>query len=128
MSDQSQPPASTLVIPTEILERFGPLIELIKASESMNNEERQYWINILAIMTPEQIRNLEEILRNEKSQLAAIDAKYNKEAGSSSNPSMLLGMEEKIRSKKQERQRVEQEEATEEEMQEEHLLAEIQAL
>ena len=45
----------------------------------MNAEERQYWINILPVMTPEQIENLRQILQNEKDQLAAIDAKYNKE-------------------------------------------------
>lgn len=128
MSDQSQPQTSALAIPPDILEKFEPLIELVKASESMNNEERQYWINILGIMTPEQIRNLEEILVNEKKQLAAIDQKYNKEAAGASDASIILGMEQKIRSKTQERQRKEQEESMKEESQEADLLAQIQTL
>lgn len=128
MADQSQPPASTLVIPPDIQEKFGPLVELIKASESMNNEERRYWINILAVMTPEQIKNLEEILINEKKQLAAIDQKYNREASDAAHQTMLLGMEQKIRTKTQERQKREQEEATKEETQEADLLAKIQEL
>lgn len=128
MADPSPPPASALVIPPDVQEKFGPLLELIKASESMNNEERQYWINILAVMTPGQIKNLEEILMNEKSQLAAIDRKYNKEAADAADRTMLLGMEQKIRTKTQERQRREQEEATKEEVQETDLLAEIQKL
>ena len=45
----------------------------------MNDEERQYWINILPIMTPDQVKNLFDILDNERKQLAAIDAKYQTE-------------------------------------------------
>ncbi|MBT4021529.1 hypothetical protein HOF17_04090 [Candidatus Peribacteria bacterium] len=68
-----------IIVPDEIRAKFPELIELIVASESMNDEERQYWINILPVMTPEQITNLEQILDNEKTQLAAIDEKYKKE-------------------------------------------------
>jgi len=45
----------------------------------MNDEERQYWVNILPIMTPEQVQNLKDILDNERKQLSAIDQKYAKE-------------------------------------------------
>lgn len=55
---------------------YTDLIELINGSESMNDEERQYWIQILPIMTPPQVQNLREILQNEKKQLADIDRKY----------------------------------------------------
>ena len=68
-----------LVVPEDILAKFPELVELVKGSESMNNEERQYWINIMPIMTPEQLTNLRDILLNEKRQLAAIDQKYAKE-------------------------------------------------
>jgi hypothetical protein len=70
---------SSVVVPEELKKKHGPLIELILSSESMNDEERQYWINILPVMTPEQIENLRQILQNERDQLAAIDAKYAKE-------------------------------------------------
>ncbi len=70
---------SGLTIPADVQAQHGDLIELIKQSESMNNEERQYWINILPVMTPDQIQNLKEILENEKHQLAAIDDKYSKQ-------------------------------------------------
>jgi len=83
-------PAPTIVIPPETQQKFGEIIALIQASESMNDEERQYWINILPIMTPEQVGNLRQILDNEKSQLAAIDKKYSKEISA-------LGQEELIR-------------------------------
>ena len=70
---------SSVVVPDELRKQFPDLIALILGSESMNDEERQYWINILPAMTPEQRKNLQDILKNEKDQLAAIDAKYTKE-------------------------------------------------
>jgi len=76
MSDKSQP---TVMVPAEIKGKHPELVDLILGSESMNDEERQYWINILPVMTPEQIENLRQILQNEKNQLKAIDAKYSKE-------------------------------------------------
>lgn len=75
-SDQFQ---SSVTIPEELKKKFPEIIELILGSESMNDEERQYWINILSVMTPEQVENLRQILQNEKDQLAAIDDKYQKE-------------------------------------------------
>ena len=84
MADPSPPPPpagqkSGLQIPDDVLKTHGDLIALVRQSESMNDEERQYWINILPIMTPEQVQNLRDILENERKQLAAIDAKYQTE-------------------------------------------------
>lgn len=76
MANQQPQGTAGLKIPADTQSKFAALIELIKGSESMNDEERQYWINILPIMTGEQLKNLEEILVNEKEQLAAIDQKY----------------------------------------------------
>ncbi len=90
----------------------------------MNNEERQYWINILPIMTPEQLKNLEEILLSEKEQLAAIDAKYSKNAGNASPEDIGL----KIRKKKEERQKEESVEASKQEVTEKDILTQIQSL
>lgn len=66
----------SLVIPPSTQEKFSELIELILRSESMNNDERQYWIDILPDMTDDQQVQLKTILTNERDQLAAIDAKY----------------------------------------------------
>ncbi|MDA1208444.1 MAG: hypothetical protein O2904_00230 [bacterium] len=70
---------SGLVISDDVRTKYPDLLELILGSESMNDEERQYWLNILPIMTPDQVENLRGILSNEKQQLAAIDNKYSKE-------------------------------------------------
>ena len=68
-----------LQISEELRKKYPDLVELIQRSESMNDEERQYWVNILPVMTPEQVQNLRDILENERKQLAAIDAKYQTE-------------------------------------------------
>jgi len=60
--------APVLNVPEEVQKKFPELVELIKGSESMNHEERQYWVDVLLIMTPDQIQNLRSILENEKKQ------------------------------------------------------------
>lgn len=68
----------TFIIPEDIQKKHSALITLIVRSESMNGEEKQYWINILPVMTPDQIQKLTKILHDERMQLDAIDAKYAK--------------------------------------------------
>lgn len=129
MADQPvPPPATALVIPSETELRFAEIIILIKGSESMNDEERQYWINILPIMTQEQLKNLEEILASEKKQLAAIDEKYAKQTTDKESAAAVSTMGEKIRSKKQKREETEREEAQKEATTEDQLLSQIQSL
>jgi hypothetical protein len=130
MTDPSPPPAqgaTGLVIPPDVQEKFGPLLELIKGSESMNMEERQYWINILPVMSEDQIKNLEEILKNEKDQLAAIDAKYEASAKQTGSTASVAEIEEGIRSKKQKREAIEQENEKSEQQTEEDLLKQIES-
>ncbi len=79
MADAKQASAGgkkDFAIPASVRAQFQDLVDLIMGSESMNDEERQYWFDILPVMTPEQVENLRSILTNEKTQLAAIDAKY----------------------------------------------------
>ena len=98
-----QQPQTGLQIPAELQQKFGDLLELIKCSESMNDEERQYWINILPIMTPEQIQNLRDILENERKQLAAIDAKYQTEIEKLGEAEVVRQTEEERRSRRMQR-------------------------
>jgi len=134
MTDPTQPQPSGaqatstgLVIPPEVQEKFAPILVLIQGSESMNNEERQYWINILPIMTPEQLKNLEEILSSEKKQLAAIDAKYSKEMTQVAGGAAVASMEQKIRSQKEKRREAEQADLQKEQTKEEEILSQIQS-
>lgn len=66
-------------IPETVRQQYPDLIPLILETESMNDDERQYWFQILPIMTDEQVGKLREILSNEKQQLAKIDDDYQKE-------------------------------------------------
>lgn len=66
----------TLIIPEEVQAKFPDLVELIQGSKSMNDEERQYWIDVLPIMSEEQLTNLRGILDNEKKQLAEAAEAY----------------------------------------------------
>ena len=67
------------VIPYEVKEKYPDLIELILRTESMNDEERQYWFSIMPAMNDEQIARLREILEEEKRKLAELDKKYEEE-------------------------------------------------
>lgn len=72
----SQADIDRLGIPFEWVNRDPELISLVLKSESMKDEERKYWFQLLPVMTDEQIGKLRGILDNERKQLAALDAKY----------------------------------------------------
>ena len=58
--------------------KYPVLVELITATESMNSSEKEYWFQLLPMMTDEQIKNLQNILEGEKKKLTEIDKKYEK--------------------------------------------------
>lgn len=124
MSDPSPPPITQLQIPEETAKKFHDLIELIKGSESMNTDERQYWINILPIMTPEQLKNLTDILTNEKEQLAAIDARYESGVPTTS----VEEIETKMKQRKAVRTKAEIEADKHERAKEDDILSQIQSI
>ena len=66
-------------IPNLVMEKYPDLVELIKKTQSMSREERQYWFQILPIMTDEQVARLRKILEDEASQLAKLDEAYQAE-------------------------------------------------
>ena len=78
-----------IAITKEDLEKFGieetyakenpALIDLILKTESMKDEERKYWFQLLPIMSTEQVKKLQNILQNEKDQLTELDKKYESE-------------------------------------------------
>jgi Spy/CpxP family protein refolding chaperone len=66
-------------IPQAVLDKYPDLVEMIKKSESMADEERDYWFQILPIMTDEQVDRLRKILTEESEQLAKLDTQYQDE-------------------------------------------------
>ncbi len=65
-------------IPAKLTQNDPALIDLIMKSESMKDEERQYWFNLYEVMNTAQIDKLRDILTRERAKLAEIDAKYGK--------------------------------------------------
>lgn len=126
MSDDAA--TSNVQIPEEIRAKYPDLIELVLRSESMNDEERQYWVNILPIMTPEQVENLQEILVTEKSQLEEIDKKYASKIQAASAKADVEEMEEEREKRRAEREEKQQVAEQEEEQEEEDLLKQIEGL
>lgn len=61
------------------IDRYILLKPLIINTESMNNDEKQYWFDILPSMTYEQIRKLLDILVTERKKLIELEYKYQKE-------------------------------------------------
>lgn len=67
------------IVPNLIREKFPDLVKLIYETESMNAEEREYWMQIMPIMTEGQIVKFRDILVNEKTELAKLDQDYKNE-------------------------------------------------
>lgn len=123
--DDGSTPLPTAV-PPKLRAQFPVLIDLILHSESMNAQERQYWIDILPIMTPEQVAQLQGILQNEHDQLAAIDAKYAGQIATSDNAEAITQTTEKRKELHAKRSQQEASARTSEEVQAEELLKKME--
>jgi len=93
-------PPDKYSVPTIVKEKFPDLVQLIKETESMNDEERDYWFQILPIMTEEQIRKFRDILLNEKIQLQKLDKEYEQELNRLNEKHMLEWKEFEMREKR----------------------------
>ncbi len=127
MADPQPATATTLTISDDLRKAFPEIIELIVGSESMNDSERQYWINILPVMTPDQVQSLRDILHNERTQLQAIDQKYSQTAAApDAQGSSVESMERERAAKAQERRSTEATHRAEEEAATTDLLSKIE--
>ena len=63
-------------IPEEWISKNITLVNLILRTESMKDEERKYWFQLLPVMNEEQVTRLQTILQNERDQLATLDSTY----------------------------------------------------
>lgn len=116
------------IIPKLVREKFPDLVKLIYETESMNQEEREYWMQILPIMTEDQIVKFREILVNEKEQLEKLDTEYASEM-SRINNNAAPAIDEKVLKEKM-AQIKEQEASSEsqEQAEEAELLKKLQGL
>lgn len=74
-----QQKGKTFKISDESLARYKELIDLILETESMDDEERQYWFDIMPSMTDSQIDRLYNILDTEKKELQKLEVRYQEE-------------------------------------------------
>ena len=59
--------------------QYPELVKLILATDSMDDNERQYWFDIMPSMTDEQIDRLYNILDTERNKLEELETKYQQE-------------------------------------------------
>ena len=69
----------TFIIDEESQAKYPELITMILATESMDDDERQYWFDIMPSMTDSQIDRLFSILDTEKKKLEELEVKYKEE-------------------------------------------------
>jgi septal ring factor EnvC (AmiA/AmiB activator) len=113
-------------IPAAVMEKYPQLVELIKKTESMSDEEREYWFQILPIMTEDQVTRLRGILDEEKEQLQKLDAQYQDEL-SKLNKKHLEEWDSFEKQKEREaRKAAEASHEAEEQKAEENILAELE--
>lgn len=63
----------------EVQAQYNELVDLIIETESMDDDEKQYWFDIMPSMTDSQIDRLFNILDTEKKKLEALENKYQNE-------------------------------------------------
>lgn len=126
--NQFLPSAQNFDIPDSVYNDYPQLINLILQTESMNDEERQYWFQILPIMTADQIENFKEILVSERKQLQALDAEYEKELNRLNDKHMSEWKEFESQEKKKARIEAEKQEQVEAQQKEEDLLKQLEEI
>ena len=115
-------PPEKFTVPDMVKQKFPDLIQLIKDTESMNDEERDYWFQILPIMTEEQISKFRDILLNEKNQLSKLDKEYEGELTKLNEKHMIEWKEFETKEKRNALTQAEQATKTQEQVTEEDLL------
>ncbi|MEK7171910.1 MAG: hypothetical protein AAB739_03305 [Patescibacteria group bacterium] len=115
-------------IPETVKQQYPDLIPLILQTESMTDDERQYWFQILPIMTDEQVKKLREILDNEKKQLENLDKKYDKEVKKINDKHVIEWKAAQAKEKRQKLQATEGEAEKTEKEKEEELLKKLQGI
>ena len=63
----------------EIQAEYPELVRLVLNTESMDDEEKQYWFDIMPSMTDDQIDRLFNILETERKKLEELELKYQDE-------------------------------------------------
>ncbi|MBA4337099.1 hypothetical protein C0416_05010 [bacterium] len=125
---KTQPQESKFHIPKAVKDENPELIPLILNTESMDDEEREYWFQILPIMTTDQIEKFKNILVTEKQQLAKLDKEYEADLAKINEKHLQEWQEFESKQKRTEIEKVEKAQEEEEATTEEELLKKLQDL
>ncbi|MDD2907497.1 MAG: hypothetical protein PHH98_02545 [Candidatus Gracilibacteria bacterium] len=85
----------------EIQAQYHELVKLILETESMDDDEKQYWFDIMPSMTDDQIDRLFNILDTEKKKLDALEDKYQKEIKKLNEKHLIEWQEFQLKDSKQ---------------------------
>jgi hypothetical protein len=111
---QVQHNGKTFSISPEIQSKYHELIDLILNTDSMDDDERQYWFDIMPSMTESQIDRLFNILDTEKKKLAELEIKYQKEIKTLNEKHLIEWQEFQVKQNKQKVAQAHQDEKSEE--------------
>jgi len=90
----------TFVIQKHINEIYSELVQLVLNTEAMDNDEKQYWFDIMPSMLDEQIDRLYDILETERVKLADLDTKYQEQIRLINQNHLTEWQEEEIKKNK----------------------------
>lgn len=99
----------TFYISDEMQASYPELIKLVLATESMDDEERQYWFDIMPSMNDSQIDRLFNILETERRKLEELELKYQEEIKSLNEKHLIEWQEFQTRDAKKKIQAAEKE-------------------
>lgn len=114
-------------LPESVRQKYPDLETLIHSTESMSTEEREYWFQIMPIMTDEQIEKLRGILVHEKEQLTKLDKEYEDELAKLNEKHLLEWKEQETKAAIDQRKKAEAAAEAEEKAHEEQLLQQLNA-
>jgi len=105
---------TTFYLSDEIQAKYPELIKLILNTESMDDDERQYWFDIMPSMTDSQIDRLYDILETERKKLEELEIKYQKEIKELNEKHLLEWQEFQMKKAKEKMQEAKKNEKKEE--------------
>ena len=103
----------TFQIDDEMQAKYSELIKMILATESMDDDERQYWFDIMPSMTDEQIDRLFNILDTERRKLEELELKYQEEIKRLNEKHLIEWQEFQMKESKKKIKQAEQEDEDE---------------
>lgn len=102
----------TFYISDDIQAEYSELVKLILATESMDDEERQYWFDIMPSMNDNQVDRLFNILETERRKLEELELKYQEEIKALNEKHLIEWQDFQLKDSKK---RIQEEEAKDDE-------------